>query len=343
MVGMIRSRPWCVSALAGVLALAVGVAWASDEPAKTEAPAEEAAADGKKADQSNPAATGDEAEKADQPHESGASKPAGIRPVLRDLIGQGREAMKNDLAWPHVDSAYAQVDQIALKSEDVIDALGRRHGGHPLVDAYVKHQLLSFNPRLGEIEGHDAGRVIAAMPKYIPDAQPAGHDLGFLAGYAKGRPASADARQRAQQIFQQMQQQQLEVDRANLPAERYREALIDRLPDEGGIRLMARVQELEDRMRAGQSKKDVKQALSDLLSDTASLRTDPKLPMAVRRAVGRKLMRLGTIKTQVLENVAVTGNSQLHARFSKIEIGKKEMGEMLANLAGKEPVDPKKK
>jgi hypothetical protein len=275
--------------------------------------------------------------------EAERTRPVTARHISRELLEQAREAVKKDYAWPSTKSDYADKRQVALDSKSVIAELSRSQDRQPAVDAYVKLQLLSFGPALSEIDARKANRLIGAMPKYMPDPALPAMEMAKLQGYNKGQVAPPALAARTKKLQEYLQEQQTIIERANQPTIAYRKALIEALPDEGGTRLLARVQDLADQLQAGRSAKTIKAAIGQVTSDCTRLRTDKSLPAAARAAITRKLQQMVMIKYQTLDSVNVGNDGSMTCKFGKVELGAKVFDELKANLAGRQYVDPKKK
>ncbi len=97
------------------------------------------------------------------------TNPAAVLSMLR------REAQTwhRDRTLPRDTSNFAQDRQLAMDDVEVIRLLGRTLHDHTVIDAYIKWQLLSFEPDLSSLTTHDYAVILSHLPALEPMPGPA--------------------------------------------------------------------------------------------------------------------------------------------------------------------------
>jgi hypothetical protein len=87
-----------------------------------------------------------------------------IAAVLSGLRQEAR-SWARDRTFARDEADYAQTQHVEVPDADVIRMLGRKLHREPAVDAYLKWQLMSFEPDLSGLAESDYQRIIAHLPK----------------------------------------------------------------------------------------------------------------------------------------------------------------------------------
>ncbi|QNN21273.1 hypothetical protein HED60_02980 [Planctomycetales bacterium ZRK34] len=91
------------------------------------------------------------------------------------------------------------------------------------------------------------------------------------------------------------------VDTANQPVHAYREALLARLPTDGGIRLAVMLKDVRDRLAAGDA--SYREALDRTAEASKTLAADPSITPRVRRTLVQWTQAVGKMRTSVVDAV----------------------------------------
>jgi hypothetical protein len=104
-----------------------------------------------------------------------------------------------------------------------------------------------------------------------------------------------------------------EVDLANEMIVRYRDALIDRMPEAGGVRLAVEIKDLRDRAEAGEP--TTEERIAAILSETE--RIDPDLPANTRQALAEWVTQTARVRTPRIESISLDEENRvvLHGRL----------------------------
>ncbi|HEX7010821.1 MAG TPA: hypothetical protein VF184_12635 [Phycisphaeraceae bacterium] len=209
---------------------------------------------------------------------------------------------------------FAQVHRVRLDPLELHQALTRRLHADAGLDAYLRWQLLSFEPELEHWSMAQHAALIHALPPIRPLQAQAGGNRPGLDGLGLSAPTLGVVRSGAvldasafvpahdpRYVVLNMQASQTNVIRIRQIAQtmarpqplppadadenakviRYREALIERLPRRSGVRLIARFQDVRDRLAAGDPSTPV--ATEALMAELAHLDRDVQVDPATRR------------------------------------------------------------
>ncbi len=101
------------------------------------------------------------------PHAAGQTSPAAGRAALRQLEEEGEQFLEGELELP-------KAPDFALRFADEIDRgfiLRQFYKVHdrrePVVDAYIRWQLLSYQPRLDEFEAWEIEKLFTLLPELV--------------------------------------------------------------------------------------------------------------------------------------------------------------------------------
>jgi hypothetical protein len=228
--------------------------------------------------------------------------------VTTALSKEAHEVWDRQQPWPRTQPDLAQKQALRVSNDDLVLVLSRRLDSSPAIDAYMKWQLLSFQPDLAQQKAELCRRIIGAMPEVraqpepeLPESEPAtgGMTIGAQrtivsgmqpvpgthvsrpilstigAGAGLGNTGSANDYDlgRAQQ---DLAVGQVAAQRVNVTVLAYRDALIQRLPRAGGLRVAAMLADLKSRIICGEP--SVPAAAQRLLAECQD--PGPALPLS---------------------------------------------------------------
>ena len=259
--------------------------------------------------------------------------------VISSLKKEASDAWRAGQGWPRNEPNFAMEKSWLLPREDVARGLTRRLHPEPAIDAYIKWQLLSFADDLNQLDGALLHRIADTAPKPLPQPVVrqewlaiSGPSRAYIAiarqvTYVRnlrpvvgagtvalvpelgvvstGTVLDAEGSTRSyitvlQQANEKLQAERSAVSRANDAILRYRQALLSRVPQAGGLRLAMRIKDLGDRIAAGDP--STEQAADELLEASDSLPAD--LPPRTRRILAGWVRELGQMRTTVHDSVA---------------------------------------
>ncbi len=325
-----------------LVVLAIGMPALAAEEAKPAEPAREAKDGDKPAEADKPKEgekAGDEKKDAEKKDgEKKAEKPvelkeAKIADVVRDLIEEGREAIKTSKKWPRTEPDFATKHNLKAEKDEVVAALSRRIDRNPALDGYVKWQLLSFLPKDPQFSSRDFGALVRGLPEFLTMAQPTSSQRRIFAAFEKEGNERMLPKIREQ--IDAFQASVAEIDTLNEPAMKYRDFIIGQIPEDNGVRALIRLQDIEARYMAGEP--SYEKAVDALIREVAAHKTDASWNQATRQRIHAGAARLNKLKTPLIRSVEVmaTGQTKVvgfqpvfkHRAFETIE----------AHLAGQEP------
>ena len=264
------------------------------------------------------------------------AQPTTVIRVISDLTREAQASWKKDMTWPRAKSDYAQEKNVTLPSDEVLRILTRPLNRDPALEAYIKWQFMSFAPDFTKATAQDYRRLLAVMPDVIAQPKPAppkppereasvggvqrafvsdlvpvpgavgarpklsvvGSDLTQALGYEK--PDPYDPRfigQTAAYTDNKLQKVRQITDAANGPVFAYRYALARELPEENGARYLMMMQDLIDRVKAGDP--STAAAAAEFVKATLSIRDARPVPETVRQQLFNGVRVLAQLQTPV--------------------------------------------
>ncbi len=102
-------------------------------------------------------------------------QPAGqatLEKTVKAIIEEARESWKEDEKWPRKQSNFADDHPADIPDRVLLNALVQKHHDDPRVDAYVRWQLLSYEPPIDQLTNPQIKRLLDAMPPYVSRPEP---------------------------------------------------------------------------------------------------------------------------------------------------------------------------
>ncbi len=255
------------------------------------------------------------------------------RQAVAKLADEARTALKDDQPFPRSESDYAKGDTETLTGDEVLKLLMKKLDRNPTVDAYIKWQLLSYEPDLAAVKPADAMRLIAAMPAFEPAGRLDKPDHAFVKRYANRDDISAAHARKLIEIGQRFHHAEDAIIRRNEPNDAYHAAVIDALPDTLGLKLHAIIHDTEQRMRAGN--RSWASRVDNVLEHCEKLGEGGKLPPAVRTPLKARLKRLTQVKGERIVNFNPKAGNRVDVTTQNIVFGKQRLRRAYDGLDGK--------
>lgn len=92
--------------------------------------------------------------------------------VIRELTTEAKRSLRGDRTFLRTQSDYGIQKNVAIDNHELIRLLSRRINSKPATDAYIKWQLLSFGPDLGQATAEQVARMLRVMPQLTPHPGP---------------------------------------------------------------------------------------------------------------------------------------------------------------------------
>lgn len=303
-----------------------------------------------------------------------------ISKVTREIADEARRDWKRDRALRRY-ADYSSRVQFGLTNRQLIAALLKRQDNHPTVDAYVRWQLLSFEPDLSEARDIELRRMVAMMPEltHLPAPPKAGNILkgenGAGAYFFSGRqraflsdlvpvPGSGGANPRLGVISSGAgisaatfdPQKAIETARGhtydfvksvatveylNGPAIHYRDAFVRMLPTAEGFRLEVMFNDMKDRIEAGDP--GYKTAAQAFFDEAQRTRTDKSISPRTRAKLVFNMRDLARKRTLVVKAIQIDDAGNMREEHDVVAFPQKFVPPLIANLKGEvaEKVDDK--
>lgn len=258
-----------------------------------------------------------------------------LRQVMQDLSKEAEEAIKENKPLPRTVCDYAKTKgDVILRERDLMLGLTKPQDRNPLVDSYIKWQLLSFQPDFAKMKPADLVRIMDAIPAPEPLGQMEPRDVAMLKA-GKGNTAQL------QKIIDQFQEHQKQVAVLNKPNQDYAKVVFDATKSDTGLNLIAKIRHLEMAVDGG-NESIVNGQIKAITEELKSLRTDKSLSPAMRGELVRRVKQLAGHSRAIVGNATLKASGEVSFSEKTIKLGDKQIEEMVAYLEGREYAAPKK-
>ena len=287
------------------------------------------------------------------------------------LIREATPAAHRGERWPRANAEYARIKRLRMSNDDVIRLLSKPLNRHAALAAYVKWQLMSFDPDLSQADVETFGRIIATMPKVNRQPQPqlqprtarnnvnlsviAGRQIAFICdiepikntrgfkqklsvvntGSDLSEPEPFQRDREVSQANERLESMRERTTHSNEPVLAYRDALMPHLPTKGGVRLAAMAKDVYDRVAAGDL--SARPAMKRLINECRKLMRDPHLTVEHRRNLSNEIIKLRGLRTKVVQGIELNDRDKIAFRGVRVYIPQRDVTAALAYLSGIEP------
>lgn len=268
-------------------------------------------------------------------------KQTSIAVVIQKLRHEAYDGWKKGSNWLRSEPSFAAEMNWAVPEEDVIRAMTRKLDRNPAVDAYIKHQLLSFAPNFSSATpqqfalifnhapqpidapkpqvqrgrgGMDAMMFFGRQASFVRDLDPVvgngavafNPQIGIVGeGTGIGVTGSAQLLGTVQQANQKLTSARESVAKLNVPILAYRDAMMARGSEDATVQLQALMKDVQDRLAAGEA--TAADAMKRLMERGPQLAKDPSITQEARNALADWAMSLPRIRTAVVTEIGLKG------------------------------------
>ena len=263
--------------------------------------------------------------------------------IARELVGQALSLKWHKLAA--VDG-YVKLQllnfepDLEVMSPPAIGALVRAMPAfvpQPDVDLGARQS----DPLRRKSEGDLAYFVSGTQRVFISDLEPTPEGFGFnptlsvlnegvvLAVRDAVVTAYRDVRTEVRRRNRQLEEARELTARANAPTIAYRDALLNQLPRRRGMRFVALIEDLEDRIRAGDP--SVPEATERIVAEGEHVRDQPR---RLRRQLASRVKEIYKLRTKVVDELRHMRGKRIGARYRTVKLSKQARSRLLAHLRG---------
>lgn len=269
-------------------------------------------------------------------------KVTSISVVISKLRKEALDAWRQDKQWPRRSADFAAAMNWTVPEDQIVGALGRRLDRNPTIDAYLKWQLLSFGPNLSQLSPDEFSRIFNAAPEPLDAPRPQvqrkgpqggaammffGRQVGYVAdldpvvgngvvaynprmgvaseGVGFGADAKVELLRAVDRANRQLSDARTLIKTANQPVLAYREALIERVPADPGLRLAVLMKDARDRIAAGDDSAGA--ASQRLMQGAPKLAESKDMDPAARAKLAEWAAALARMRTPVVTAVGLEG------------------------------------
>lgn len=295
-----------------------------------------------------------------------------ISTVIRDIATEARQGWAVEREWPHDMADHStRTQEMALLNRQIIMSLMKRQDSHASVDGYIRWQLLSYAPDLSEARPPEIRAIIANLPPltrlpvppkarnvldrngggayffsgvqkaFLSDLTPVAGARGYNPTLSVAGSGAGLSFETAEEVIQQSRaaaydhvQSRPLIERLNGPTVLYRDALMQLIPTEGGLRLEALFLDMKDRLEAGDpSYKDACQAFFNEAHRTQS---DQMIPERTRANLMFQMRNLARKKTLVLQEIEIDRAGAMRVKREAVAFPAQHLDTLLGYLKGPE-------
>lgn len=259
---------------------------------------------------------------------------AAMRIAVERLRAEGR-AFRATGNLPRQQADFARTYAYVVRPTDVVEAVAQvQDPEDAAVDAYIRWQLLSFQPDLAGMDSELYQRLLRNLPRLArdPASDPEVHEQFESLTLPAGR--SAEIRVDLQRRWDALRFESSQVELLNQPALKFREAVAEAMPDTGLRRLGVLLRDLEDRIRAASSTRGVKSRISALLR---ARMTDETLGLEQRWGLIRHIEQLRGPETRIVRDVVFYVDAPADVRYSTFAVRSADVARWTAYLNRHEP------
>lgn len=244
-----------------------------------------------------------------EPNARPAAQPVPISTAINELRREGRKSWMKKQSFPREESNYASEKHFTTDNRKLIHALSTRLSTNTAIDAYIRWQLLSFDPDFKGLNPKAIEKLAIALPPlrnldgFLPGFDPTISTVNDGAVLDVTAIVSADRRyvtmttRASQASVVQIRQAPVTsgvapviVAAANQAALNFRDELIDRLPPARGGQAMVMLQDVIDRNAAADT--STTERFHQFAAATRNLPSDPTVSDQIRRQLRDKLAQL---------------------------------------------------
>jgi hypothetical protein len=253
-----------------------------------------------------------------------------LRAVVRELT---REAQEKQATGPGAaaEPDFASRYEGDLETQTLHHALRTRQHRDPFIDAYIRWQLLSFDPPLPELDDRAFTRLLGELPALLENPRGSREVMDLAARAVEAGPLSRSDFEQLQEYDAQISERTAYVERMNQPAMALRAWVREGVQDSPMRTVQSLLEECAARIDAGWPPRAVKTELSRRFSAAASVLSDDEknvLADQTRRLVGRQRRFVNTITFFADRSVGIS--------YSTAQVTQRDFDNWMQRLAGAE-------
>ncbi|MBI1370419.1 MAG: hypothetical protein GC162_17425 [Planctomycetes bacterium] len=268
------------------------------------------------------------------PPAAGQFKPIRVEEACRELVNECRKKLRELKVFPRKTSNYAIETNTMIEGDQVIKAMGRRWDRMGPIDGYVKWQLLSYQPNISQADKRDLGQIVSNLPELLPRPPFTPQQAKVFA--AAEKTAMEQYKDKIRELISAYELSVNEVASLNQPAIEFRDAVMAEIPQEGGLRIQARLMDAEARFMAGDMR--YKAAMKSLVTDVR-LNKDSKEVMtpALRTRLLAEIERLKKLNNPMPEDITLANVGTVKVTAIGRIFEHKQDEELIGYVSGQEP------
>ncbi len=259
--------------------------------------------------------------------------------AVQTLGDEARAALKPEAAFPRQASDFAQTSGLEVPGDEVIKALSKRLDRNPVVDAYIKWQLISYEPILSTLHPSKQIRVIEAMPQLLQMGQIDRRLVSQISRYSGREPKGAE-KQALDKLIAEYYRQQDQLAAYNNPAMAYQNLIIERMPPANAMNAFASIKALELHMLATTDK--VSKLRGNVVDACRAIKDDQSVSPAVRTELIRRLKALTGGRPGTYTKIEQKDNGTYAVKTEQAKLPSDAFSKARAYIMGEDPPSDKK-
>jgi hypothetical protein len=257
-----------------------------------------------------------------------------LRDVVRLLGDEAEAATEDQWNWPRENPSIADETDFQVDQRQLQRLLHRRLDRNGAIDGYIKWQLLSFKPDFTAMNDREYEQTLRNWPQVLPTPQLDRRMQSALESLDGAMDPPDRLIEQVEQALAEREQAQELIHRANTPAVKYINAVVDAAPQRDGWPFLASVYQFVHLAEAGHKQA---RALGRRIDKRAEeLSRDRSLPAAARRDAIRLLQRMGPTRIPGELSIVrmMSGETNINRR-AVLDFSKKDLQTITNYLMGK--------
>lgn len=251
-----------------------------------------------------------------------------LRQAVRTLIAEARDVRETGLD-ENADPDFAARYDGELTTDTIQRAITTRHDRDPFLDAYVRWQLLSFEPPFPELDRREFLRMLGGLPRLLenPRGEQAFLDLAERAESADALSPS-DIEQ-LQQLDQQRTKHMHHAESLNRPALALRQWVRDNVSDSPLRTLHTLLEECDAVITGAWPTRRIKTALTHTFTSAAD-----QLSTAEKRHLAELARGLVGRESRFVNSITFFADRSINVSYSRPRVIQRDYDRWMERLAG---------
>jgi len=253
-----------------------------------------------------------------------------LEAVVRELSAEA-EAMLKVKDVPRGKPDYASRCAHDVPMDQISDAIMMRLHREPLIDAYIRWQLTSFDPPLPLMDERAFAKFMDSAPPMIENPQANAAMLELFERADKAGVLRDRDLERLRAAWLDLEQRTKVAELLNRPAIEFRDFIDDKLGETGSLPRLWLIERCAATIKAGWSTRSIKTRITRSFTAAA---TDATITPEQRRLIVLQTHKLAEMKQRSVSDVTFMANGSVNVSFSTAGVTENDVEKWTNRLAG---------